>query len=40
VFGVKLSEDISKTECKRVTAMAENFGSEIAINWLSANDRD
>jgi len=35
VFGVKLSdEDIDKIEHLRVVAMATNFGTNIAINWL------
>jgi len=41
VFGVKLSdEDIAKIECLRVVAMAINFGTKIAINWLCVNDSD
>jgi len=39
VFGVNLSdEDIAKIECPRVVAMATNFGTKIAINWLCVND--
>ena len=35
VFGVKLfNEDIAKIKCLRVVAMATNFGTKIAINWL------
>jgi len=30
IFGVKLSDE----ECLRVVAMAANFGTKIAINWL------
>jgi len=41
VFGVKLSdEDIAEIECLRVVAMAINFGTKIAINWLCENDSD
>ena len=39
ISGVKLSgEDIAETECLRVVAMATNFGTKIAINWLCVND--
>jgi len=39
VFGVKLSdEDIAEIECLRVVAMASDFGTKIAINWLCVND--
>jgi len=38
---VKLSdEDISEIKCLRVVAMATNFGTKIAINWLCVNDID
>jgi len=38
---VKLSdEDISEIKCLRVVAMATNFGTIIAINWLCVNDID
>ena len=41
VFGVKLSdEDIAEIECLRVVAMATNFGTKIAINWLYMNNSD
>jgi len=41
VFEVKLSdEDIAEMECQRVVAMATNFGTKIAINWLCVDDRD
>ena len=41
VFGVKLSdEDISEIECQRVDAVATNFGTKIAINWLCVDDSD
>jgi len=41
VFGVKLSdEDIAEIECQRVVAMATNFGTKIAINWLCVDDID
>jgi len=41
VFGVKLSdEDIAEIECQRVVAMATNFGTKIAINWLCVDDSD
>ena len=40
VFGVMLSnEDVAEIECLRVVAMATNFGTKIAINWLCVNDR-
>ena len=40
-WGVKLSdEDIAKIECQRVVAMATNFGTIIAINWLYVDDND
>jgi len=39
VFGVKLSDDdIAEIECLRDVAMATNFGTKIAINWLYVND--
>jgi len=39
VFGVKLSdEDTVEIECQRVVAMATNFGTKIAINWLCVDD--
>ena len=38
---VKLSdEDIAEIECHRVVAMATNFGTKIAINWLCVDDSD
>jgi len=38
-FRVKLSdEDIAEIECIRVVAMATNFGTKIAINWLCVDD--
>ena len=41
VFGVKLSdEDIAEIECQRVVAMATNFGTKIANNWLCVDDID
>jgi len=41
VFGVKLSdEDIAEIECQKVVAMATNFGTKIAINWLCVDDSD
>jgi len=41
VFGVKLSdEDIAEIECQRVVAMASNFGTKIAINWLCVDNID
>jgi len=41
VFGVKLSdEDIAEIDRLRVVAMATNFGTNIAINWLYVNDSD
>ena len=40
-FRVKLSdEDIAEIECQRVVAMATNFGTKIAINWLCVDDID
>jgi len=40
-FRVKLSdEDMADIECLRVVAMATNFGTKIAINWLFVNDSD
>ena len=33
-------EDIAEIECLRVVAMATNFGTKIAINWLCVNDSD
>jgi len=39
VFGVKLSEeDITEIQCQRVVAMATNFGTKIAINWICVGD--
>ena len=39
--GVKLSdEDIADFEDLRDVAMATNFGTNIAINWLCVNDSD
>ena len=41
MFGVKLSdEDIAEIECQRVVAMATNFWTKIAINWLCVDDSD
>ena len=41
VFWVKLSdEDIAEIECQRVIAMATNFGTKFAINWLCVDDSD
>jgi len=41
VFGVKLSdEDIAEIECQRVVAMATDFGTKIAINWLCVDNSD
>jgi len=41
VFGVKLSdEDIAEIECQRVVAMATNFGTKTAIDWLCVDDSD
>jgi len=41
VFGVKLSdENIVEIDCLRVVAIATNFGTKIAINWLCVNDSD
>ena len=41
VFGVKVSdEDIAEIECQRVVAIATNFGTKIAINWLCVDDSD
>jgi len=38
---VKLSDkDIAEIECLRVVAMATNFGTKIAIDWLCVNDND
>jgi len=38
---VKLSdEDIAEIECLSVVAVATNFGTKIAINWLCVNDSD
>ena len=40
-FRVKLSdEDIAEIERLRVVAMATNFGTNIAINWLCVDDSD
>jgi len=40
-FRVKLTdEDIAEIQCLRVVAMATNFGTKIAINWLCVNDSD
>ena len=37
----KLSnEDIAEIECLRVVAMATNFRTNTAINWLCVNDSD
>ena len=30
----------AEIECLRVVAMATNFGTKIAINWLCVNDSD
>jgi len=41
VFGVKLSdEDTAEIDCQRVVAMATNFRTKIAINWLCVDDSD
>jgi len=41
VLGVKLyDEDIAEIKCQRVVAMATNFGTKIAINWLCVDDSD
>jgi len=41
ILGVKLSdEDIADIEYQRVVAMAINFGTKIAINWLCVHDSD
>jgi len=41
VFGVELSdENIAEIECQRVVAMATNFGTKSAINWLCVDDID
>ena len=41
VFGVKLSdEDKAEIAYLTVIAMATNFGTKIAINWLCVNDSD
>ena len=38
--GVKLSdEDTAEIECQRVVAMATNFGTKIAINWLCVDEK-
>jgi len=38
---VKVSdEDLSEIECQRVVAMATNFGTKIAINWLCVDNSD
>jgi len=38
---VKLSdEDIAEIQCLRAVAVATNFGTKIAINWLCVNDSD
>jgi len=35
VLGAKLSdEDVAEIECLRAVAVATNFGTKIAINWL------
>ena len=40
-MGVKLSdEDIADFEVLRDVAMATNFGTKIAINWLCVDDSD
>jgi len=37
--GQELSdEDIAEIECQRVVAVATNFGTKIAINWLCVDD--
>jgi len=33
-------KDIAEIECQRVVAMATNFGTKIAINWLCVDDID
>ena len=41
VFEVKLSdEDMAETECQRFVAIATNFGTKIAVNWLFVDDSD
>ena len=38
-FWVKLSDEyIAEIECQRVVAMATDFGTKIATNWLCVND--
>ena len=38
-FRVKLSDaGIAEIECLRVLAMATNFVTKVAINWLCVND--
>jgi len=40
-LAVKLSdEDIAMIVCIRAAAMATNFGTKTAINWLCVNDID
>jgi len=40
-LGVELfDEDIADIECQRVVAMATDFGTKIAINWLCVYDSD
>ena len=38
--GQAIDEDIAEIECQRVVAMATNFGTKIAINWLCVDDSD
>jgi len=41
VFGFNLSdEDIAEIECQMVVAMATNFRTKIAVNWLCVDDSD
>jgi len=41
VFGINLSnEDIAEIQCLMAVAMATNFGTKIAINWICVNDSD
>jgi len=39
-LGSSSEVDIAEIECLGVVAMATNFGTKIAINWLYVNDRD
>ena len=40
-FRVMLSdEDIAEIQCQRVVAVATDFGTKIAINWLCVDDID